>query len=149
MGSPKNRRLPHCQYQIFEWIVCYFLSPFGQSLESVQKYLVVSTSRSGLLKSCTSFPIKRSEIRKKLHDFKCVHFECRMVLFYMIWEKSRLQSTFFPQNVEKWIFKSLERQVLVFSLFHRSIAISFSTFYGKGTPISCKKEPFYTRSGLF
>ena len=37
--------------------------------------IVVSTSRSGLLKSCKSFLIERSEIRKK-HDFKSVHFEC-------------------------------------------------------------------------
>ena len=58
--------------------------------------IVVSTSISGLLKSCTSFLIERSEIRKKQHDFKCVHFKCRMVLFecgivffYTIWEKSR------------------------------------------------------------
>ena len=51
---------------------------------------VISISRNGLLKSCARFVIERSEIRKKLHDFKSVHFECRMVLFYMIWEKSRL-----------------------------------------------------------
>ena len=30
--------------------------------------------------------------RAKQHDFKSVHFECRMVLFYMLWEKSRLFS---------------------------------------------------------
>ena len=41
-------------------------------------------------KSCAKFVIERSEIRKKQHDFKSVHFECRIVLFYMIWEKSRL-----------------------------------------------------------
>ena len=51
---------------------------------------VISISRNGHLKSCARFIIERSEIRKKQHDFKCVHFECRMVLFYMIWEKSRL-----------------------------------------------------------
>ena len=51
---------------------------------------VISISRNGLLKSCARFVIERSEIRKKQHDFKSVHFECRMVLFYMIWEKSRL-----------------------------------------------------------
>ena len=62
--------------------------------------IVISISRSGLLKSCARFIIERSEIRKKQHDFKCVHFECRMVLFYTIWEKSRLLSTFFPQSVE-------------------------------------------------
>ena len=54
------------------------------------KGLVISISRNGLLKSCARFVIERSEIRKKEHDFKSVHFECRMVLFYMIWEKSRL-----------------------------------------------------------
>ena len=52
--------------------------------------MIISISRSGLLKSCARFIIERSEIRKKPHDFKSVHFECRMVLFYMIWEKSRL-----------------------------------------------------------
>ena len=52
--------------------------------------MIISISRSGLLKSCARFIIERSEIRKKQHDFKSVHFECRMVLFYMIWEKSRL-----------------------------------------------------------
>ena len=52
--------------------------------------IVISISRSGLLKSCARFIIERSEIRKKQHDFKSVHFECRMVLFYMIWEKSRI-----------------------------------------------------------
>ena len=52
--------------------------------------MIISISRSGLLKSCARFIIERSEIRKKQHDFKCVHFECRMVLFYTIWEKSRL-----------------------------------------------------------
>ena len=56
--------------------------------------VVISISRNGLLKSCARFVIERSEIRKKQHDFKSVHFECRMVL----------QSTFFPQNVEKAIF---------------------------------------------
>ena len=67
-----------------------------------QTITVISISRNGLLKSCARFVIERSEIRKKQHDFKSVHFECRMMLFYMIWEKSRLQSTFFPQNVEKY-----------------------------------------------
>ena len=45
-----------------------------------------------LSKSCARFIIERNEIRKKQHDFKGVHFECRMVLFYMIWEKSGLFS---------------------------------------------------------
>ena len=57
---------------------------------NLYKVLVISISRNGLLKSCARFVIERSEIRKKQHDFKSVHFECRMVLFYMIWEKSRL-----------------------------------------------------------
>ena len=52
--------------------------------------VVISISRNGLLKVCARFIIERSEIRKKQHAFKSVHFECRMVLFYMIWEKSRL-----------------------------------------------------------
>ena len=51
--------------------------------------IVISISRSGLLKSYARFIIERSEIRKKQHDFKSVHFECRMILFYLIWEKSR------------------------------------------------------------
>ena len=37
--------------------------------------------RNGHLKSCAMFIIERSEIRKKQHYFKSVHFECRMVLF--------------------------------------------------------------------
>ena len=52
--------------------------------------IVISMSRNGLLKACARFIIERSEIRKKQHAFKSVHFECRMVLFYTIWEKSRL-----------------------------------------------------------
>ena len=58
---------------------------------STERYLiiVISISRNGHLKSCARFIIERSEIRKKQHDFKCVHFECRMVLFYAIWDKSR------------------------------------------------------------
>ena len=43
--------------------------------------IVISISRKGHLKSCARCIIERSEIRKKQHDFKCVHFECRMVLF--------------------------------------------------------------------
>ena len=43
-----------------------------------------SISRSGLLESFARFIIEQSEIRKKQPDFKNVHFECRMVLFYMI-----------------------------------------------------------------
>ena len=54
------------------------------------KTIVISIPRSGLLKSGARFIIEQSDIKKKQHDFKCVHFECRMVLFYMIWEKSRL-----------------------------------------------------------
>ena len=61
--------------------------------------LVISISNNGLLKSCTRFFIERSEIRKQQHDFKSVHFECRMVLFYIIWEKSRL--FFHTYDVEK------------------------------------------------
>ena len=52
--------------------------------------IIISIPRSRLLKSFARFIIERSEIRKKQNDFKSVHFDCRMVLFYMIWEKSRL-----------------------------------------------------------
>ena len=45
--------------------------------------IVISISSNGLLKSCARFVIEQSEIRKKQHDFKSVHFECRMVLFYI------------------------------------------------------------------
>ena len=61
-----------------------------KNIRKCMSELVISISRNGLLKSCARFVIERSEIRKKQHDFKSVHFECRMVLFYMIWEKSRL-----------------------------------------------------------
>ena len=54
--------------------------------------MIISISRSGHLKSCARFIIEPSEIRKKQHNFKSVHFECRMVLFYIVWEKSRLFS---------------------------------------------------------
>ena len=37
--------------------------------------IVIFTSRNGLLKACARFIIERSEIRKKQHDFECVHFE--------------------------------------------------------------------------
>ena len=57
---------------------------------TVSVEIVISISRNGLLKSCARFVIERSEIRKKQNDFKSVHFECRIVLFYTIWEKSRL-----------------------------------------------------------
>ena len=40
-----------------------------------------SISINRLLKSFVRFIVQRSEIRKKQHDFKRVHFECRMVLF--------------------------------------------------------------------
>ena len=43
-----------------------------------------------LLKSYIRYFIERSEIRKKQHDFKSVHFECRMVVFCTVWEKSQL-----------------------------------------------------------
>ena len=56
----------------------------------VKTVMIISITRSGLLKSCEMLIIERSEIRKKQHDFKSVHFECRMVLFYMIYEKNRL-----------------------------------------------------------
>ena len=96
--------------QKYQFLLLQRIVPFSiHSMLSTTLYIqnnqkiVISISRNGLLKSCARFVIERSEIRKKQHDFKSVHFECRMVLFYMIWEKSRLQSTFFPQNVEKAI----------------------------------------------
>ena len=55
--------------------------------------IVISISRSGLLKSCARFIIEQSEIRKKKTDFKSVHFECRMVLFL---NDMGEKSTFFP-----------------------------------------------------
>ena len=58
--------------------------------------IVISILRNGLLKACARFIIERSKIRKKQHAFKSVHFGCRMVLFYTIWEKSS-----FPYSVEK------------------------------------------------
>ena len=54
--------------------------------------VVISISRSGLLKSCARFIIERSEIRKKQYDFKSVHFECR---------NGFLHDMDFPQNAEK------------------------------------------------
>ena len=60
------------------------------------KEIVISISRNGHLKSCARFIIERSEIRKQQHDFKCVHFECRIVLFlYDIGEKSTFVRLFF------------------------------------------------------
>ena len=57
--------------------------------------LVISISRNGHLKSCARSVIERSEIRKKQHDFKSVHFEYRMVLFlYDMGEKSILVDFF-------------------------------------------------------
>ena len=44
--------------------------------------MIVSILRSGLLKSCARFFIERSEIRKKQHEFKSVHFECKIMLFF-------------------------------------------------------------------
>ena len=66
------------------------LKSFLWNLVRKMSKTVISISRNALLKSCARFIIERSEIRKKQHDFKSVHFECRMVLFYTIWEKSRL-----------------------------------------------------------
>ena len=57
--------------------------------------IVISISRNGLLKACARFIIERSEIRKKQHAFKSVHFECRMVLFlHDMGEKSTLVDFF-------------------------------------------------------
>ena len=75
---------PEIKWFAFLWATILLYQFWNEAL------IVVSISRSGLLKSCARFVIERSEIRKKQHDFKSAHFECRMVLFYMIWEKSRL-----------------------------------------------------------
>ncbi len=49
----------------------------GQNKDTNRKIkIVISISRNGHLKSCVRFVIERSEIRKKQHDFKSVHFEC-------------------------------------------------------------------------
>ena len=51
--------------------------------------IVISISRNGHLNSCARFIIERSYIRKKQHDFKCVHFEFRMVLFSIECRKNK------------------------------------------------------------
>ena len=45
------------------------------------KLVDTSISRNGHSKSYVRFFIERSEMIKKLYDFKCVHFECRRALF--------------------------------------------------------------------
>ena len=107
--------------------------------------IVISISRNGHLKSCARFIIERSEIRKKQHDFKCVHFECRMVLFYTIWEKSRLLSTFFPQSVE--IVISISRNGLLkacarFIIERSEIRKKQHAF--KSVHFECRMVIFYT-----
>ena len=68
-------------------------SPVRTLVKYEIKVIVISIlSRNGLLKAWAWFIIVRSEIRKKQHAFKSVNFECRMVLFYTIWEKCRLFS---------------------------------------------------------
>ena len=74
-----------------------FDSPLLHSY-AVEGAMIISMSRSGLLKSCPKFIIERSEIRKKQHDFKSVHFERKMVLFYMIWEHT-LSPNFFRGGI--------------------------------------------------
>ena len=109
--SVKNSKVLHyCNIAIFfkNWTVLQYCNTFSdakilQYCNTDSDYwlkdclylqnsttLVNSISRNALLKSCARLIIERSEIRKKQHDFKSVHFECRMVLFYTIWEKSRL-----------------------------------------------------------
>ena len=85
-SNQKRLSIIYYQKDIFQ----YFIMEFSVFASSGVILMIISISRSGLLKSCARFIIERSEIRKKQHDFKSVHFECRMVLFYMIWEKSRL-----------------------------------------------------------
>ena len=50
--------------------------------------IVISILRNGHLKSCARFIIERSEIRKKQHDIKNVHFESKPFLSDM--GKSRI-----------------------------------------------------------
>ena len=90
-GSHKDLKLV-CQgmVEIFANFVAYVLNKIRIFWVRIFTETVISISRNGLLKSCARFVIERSEIRKKQHDFKSVHFECRMVLFYMIWEKKRI-----------------------------------------------------------
>ena len=59
----------------------FFLQWFHR-INQAKVRIVIFISRNGLLKSCARFIVERSEIRKRQHDFKSVHFECRMVLFY-------------------------------------------------------------------
>ena len=59
------------------------------------KEMIISISISGHLTSCARFIIERSEIRKKQHVFKSVHFECWMVFLHDMGEKSTLFD-FFP-----------------------------------------------------
>ena len=40
----------------------------------------ISISRNEPFKLCARFFIERNEIRNKQHDFKSVHFECRIAL---------------------------------------------------------------------
>ena len=64
--------------------------------QAVDEEIVISISRNGLLKSCARFVIQRSEIRKKQHDFKSVHFECRMAPFLHDMEEKSTLVDFFP-----------------------------------------------------
>ena len=83
----------HCRKQKLKNYYFYTPKKNSQLKSTFLPYrvkIVISISRNGLLKACASFIIERSEMRKKQHAFKSVHFECRMVLFYILWEKSRL-----------------------------------------------------------
>ena len=53
-----------------------------ENYSNIDRIIIISISRNGLLKLCARFIIERSEIRKKQHDFECVHFECRMHHFF-------------------------------------------------------------------
>ena len=103
--------------------------------------IVISISRSGLLKSCGRFIIERSEIRKKQHDFKSVHFECRMVLFCIECRKS----TFWPfypylvkicQKISPFLFTisghsfSGERPTALLQSLHLQQSCGVSKFWG-------------------
>ena len=104
---------------------CEFRFHWNPNLFAYNLEIVISISRNGLLKACARFVIERSEIRNKQHDCKSVHFECKMVLFYMIWEKSRLKSTLvdyfsiecrkrlFPSSIQKPIYCKINQLVFL------------------------------------
>ena len=91
--------------QEFRWPALFKIAQQKKTIHNInqicnyfRKTIVISISRSGLLKSCARFIIERSEKREMQHDFKSVHFECRMIIFY----RKDVNSYFY---IEKWTFK--------------------------------------------